>query len=287
MQDYDRTSKWLIQHHGDAILRLAGVADLDSWRPLQAELVQPRQLPDGLVEARRAGQADPELFVLEIATYPDPRLLEQVLRDMTLVYLDRRTLPEVLVLVLHPKGRQKASGTQELRSPLGWTQWHASWRVVELWTLAAEELLAAGDVGVVPWVPLTHFAGPPGPVLRRCRERIDREAPPEERANLLAVTQVLTRLRYNDRRLLTILGGELAMIESPLLQEFEAKATLRATLKARREDILEVLEARFGPVPPDLPHALQAIEEERNLGPLVKEAACCRDLDSFRARLIS
>ena len=47
MQEYDRTSKWLIQHHGDSILRLAGIEDLVSWRPLQAELVQPRQLPDG------------------------------------------------------------------------------------------------------------------------------------------------------------------------------------------------------------------------------------------------
>jgi hypothetical protein len=79
MQDYDRTSKWLIQHHGDSILRIAGVRDLVSWRPLQAELVQPRQLPDGLIEARHAGQAEPRLYVLEPATYPDERLLEQVL----------------------------------------------------------------------------------------------------------------------------------------------------------------------------------------------------------------
>ena len=51
MHDYDRTSKWLIQHHGDAILRLAGLRDLASWRPLQAEVVQPRQLP-GLAQRR-------------------------------------------------------------------------------------------------------------------------------------------------------------------------------------------------------------------------------------------
>ena len=70
MQEYDRTSKWLIQHHGDSILRLAGVDDLVSWRPLQAELVQPRQLPDGMIEAFRAGRIEPDVFVLELATYP-------------------------------------------------------------------------------------------------------------------------------------------------------------------------------------------------------------------------
>jgi hypothetical protein len=30
MQEYDRTSKWLIQHHGDSILRIAGVRNLVS-----------------------------------------------------------------------------------------------------------------------------------------------------------------------------------------------------------------------------------------------------------------
>jgi len=46
-QPYDRSSKWLIQHHGDSMLRLAGVKNIQAWRPAQAEVVQPRRLPDG------------------------------------------------------------------------------------------------------------------------------------------------------------------------------------------------------------------------------------------------
>ncbi|HMF38330.1 MAG TPA: hypothetical protein VKF17_16930 [Isosphaeraceae bacterium] len=34
MHEYDKSSKWLIQHHGDSILRLAGVRDIVNWRPL-------------------------------------------------------------------------------------------------------------------------------------------------------------------------------------------------------------------------------------------------------------
>ncbi len=30
MHDYDKSSKWLIQHHGDAILHLAGIRDIVS-----------------------------------------------------------------------------------------------------------------------------------------------------------------------------------------------------------------------------------------------------------------
>ncbi len=51
-QPYDKSSKWLIQHHGDSLLRLAKIENIQTWRPAQAELVQPRQLPDGLLEVR-------------------------------------------------------------------------------------------------------------------------------------------------------------------------------------------------------------------------------------------
>jgi hypothetical protein len=104
MYEYDKSSKWLIQHHGDSILRMAGIVGIETWRPLQADVVQPRQLPDGLIEALLQGQFEPSLFVLELATYPESRIAEQVLRDMTLVYLDRRVVPDVITLVLHPRG---------------------------------------------------------------------------------------------------------------------------------------------------------------------------------------
>lgn len=311
MQPYDRTSKWLIEHHGDAILRLAGVHEIASWRPLQAEVVQPRQLPDGLVEVKRVGRDEPELYVLELATYPDSRILEQVHRGMTLVYLDRRVLPEVLVLVLHPKGNLVVPRQHESRSPQGWTHWRASWRVVELWNVPAEPLLASDDPGLIPWVPLCRFDGPPEPILRECRRQIDRLASPEEHENLIAVIQVLTGLRYNEPGLLKLLGGREAMIESPVLQEIVqeevdkalAKAhearekaiaetqekaiaeTRRAVAKQSHSLILRVLSQRLGTPSEELVAALTAIEEKERLEDLAALAAVCPDLDAFRQAL--
>lgn len=192
IQDYDKGSKWLIQHHGDSILRLAGVTDILFWRPLQAELVQPRRYPDGLIEAWLPGRDHPDLFILEIATYPERRLIEQAVRDAALVYLDRGVLPEVFALILHPKGTLRIKGEAQLDSPRGLTRW----KVVELWTLPAEELVNAKDIGLVPWAPLAHSDESPESIVRRCRERIDRDAPPGEHENLLVVTMVLTDLRY-------------------------------------------------------------------------------------------
>ena len=65
---FDRSSKWLLQHHGDSILRLGGIEHVRAWRPLQADVVQPRQLPDGLLEVELADHPEPDLFLIEVAT---------------------------------------------------------------------------------------------------------------------------------------------------------------------------------------------------------------------------
>src|SRR5438128_393381 len=179
--DYDRSGKWLIQHHGDSILRLGKIQGIRAWRSLQADLVQPRRLPDGLLEVYFEEQTDPDPFIVEIATYPEPRVLKQVLRDSMLVFLDRDQLPEVLTLILQPRGNFRITGTAELQSRRQLTYWLARWQVVELWTLPAEELLAANDIGLIPWVPLTRFEGPPEAVLEQCRQRIEQHALVDER----------------------------------------------------------------------------------------------------------
>ena len=43
MAQFDRSSKWLIQFHGDALLRLAGIEGIVSWQATHSELVLPGQ----------------------------------------------------------------------------------------------------------------------------------------------------------------------------------------------------------------------------------------------------
>jgi hypothetical protein len=61
--------------------------------------------------------------------------------------------------------------------------------------LSAAELLALDDPGVVPWVPLMQFDGPPEEVLQQCRDILDRKAPVQNKENLLMVSQILASLR--------------------------------------------------------------------------------------------
>ena len=103
-KDKDKSAKWLIEHHGDAILRLGGVTDLVRWRAAPAELVLPTKLPDGLLFAWRPGAIT--LSRSSSRSRPTPSsAAEQALRDLLLVYLVRGEVANVLVLVLRSKGQ--------------------------------------------------------------------------------------------------------------------------------------------------------------------------------------
>lgn len=272
-QDKDRSSKWLIGHHGDAIVKMAGYWDIRRWRAVQPELVAPRRLPDGLLEVFFEGDSDPTLFLIEIETYPGNDVDEQVFDDVLLVLLDRGIIPEVITLVLRPKGNVRVEGRFRRRSARGSAELAGSWRVIELWNLRAEDLLAAGDVGLIPWVPLTATDLPSDTLLRECRERIDREAKPEEVPAMLTVTQLLGSLVFSLENLSQIFGGVSTMIDSPLLDE------LKVVLS--RSYVLEALEAHFGTVPKDRLSALDVVRQPSELKRLHRLAITSPDLETF------
>ena len=251
-QRYDASSKWLIENHADAILRLAGVTGVVSFRPLPGEVVQSRQLPDGLVEVHLSGRAVPALFVIEINTYPDNRVPGELLDDLLLVYLNRGVLPELVTLILRPKGNVAVHPRLELGSPLGWSRLAAEWRVVNLWELSATDFLPLTDPGLAPWLPLTRLDGPAEPLIQQCKDVIEANSDGGKRANLLAVTEILSGLVHDERMLETILRGGFGMIESPVLQRWSREQ--RAD--ARQESILDILRAAFGEPPPDVAAAV-------------------------------
>ena len=119
----------------------------------------------------------------------------------------------------------------------GVTELGGRWRVVELWTVPAEPVLATADPGMMPWVPLMQAAAPPEIVLRRCREVIDSTRRRAEHDSLLTVTEVFTRLRYKDPNLLSILGGKTAMIESPLIREIIAERSHKDILRLLKDPL--------------------------------------------------
>jgi len=278
-QRFDIGSKWLLHNQGKGALLVGGLKGVRRIEPMPGEIVQSRKYPDGLLRVYLQGEQKPRPVLVEVATYAEKRALKQALDDLTSAYSALGHLPELLMLVLRPKGAFRIGGRHEVYSHLGLSRLEAEWKAVELWTLQADDFLAAGDVGVVPWVPLMRFDGPPEALLERCAEKIEREAHTKDRADLLAVSQVLTELRFPNPELLNLLGGQREMIESPLLQKLVA---------GRSHDLIRaVLKARFGAVPRDVARLLQAVLDEKTLTALNVLAAQCPDLETFREALLS
>jgi hypothetical protein len=142
-------------------------------------------------------------------------------------------------------------------------------------------LLATGEPGLMPWVPLTRLDGPAPAILGECRRIIDEKAKPEEHANLLAVTQVLMNLVHHEAALHAIVGGKEAMIDSPILNELIAEKVAEAMQKA----VLGLLEDRFGAVPLDVAQRVKDVTNADHLLQINKRAARCPDLDTFRQAL--
>ncbi len=71
------------------------------------------------------------------------------------------------------------------------------------------------------------------------------------------------------------------MIESPLQDELMSE--MRA--QALQDTILDVLEGRFGTLPPNIGTALRGILEEARLHELARWTGQCADLAAFRSRL--
>ncbi len=92
-QLFDPSGKWMLEEQGASILYLAGARSVVSCRARKAEVVQPRQLPDGLLEVRYAGSAKPGLVLVEVATYPEKRVVQQMQNGIMLVRQARGVLP--------------------------------------------------------------------------------------------------------------------------------------------------------------------------------------------------
>ncbi|MBY0233223.1 MAG: hypothetical protein K2W96_28405 [Gemmataceae bacterium] len=280
-QTYDPGSKWLIGDRGPSLLWVAGLRDVLSCEADQAEVVLPRKMPDGLMRARMAGRRDPVPVLLEIATYAEERVVEQVCGDLRLVRQVKGVLPETVVMCLAPKGSYRVPDHGEAESVLGLTRERFSWRVVNLWEMEAKDLLEAPDVGAVPWATLAKWDGPPEVLLQRCKDRIVAEGR-ERRESLLAVTQVFAKMHFDTPELLAILG-ERSMIlrDMPAIQEIVTESEIAGQMKAT----LAVLHRRFGKPGPDIEAGLALVKTEAGLIDLIYHAGTCTTLSAFEKEL--
>lgn len=205
----------------------------------------------------------------------------ELLDDLALTYLNRRVVPEVIALTLCPKGNVRIAPDLRVTSPLGTAALTGSWRVVELWTLPATAFLPLTDPGLAPWLLLTQHDGPPEPLIQQCKDVIEATTTGGMKANLLAVTEILGSLQYDDRVLKAILRGGGKMTDIPLLKRWLTESKVEGLQAA----VLKAIATRFPPVPADVSATVKLVDDEDRLNDLIAAAYTADSLAAFRTHL--
>ena len=123
------------------------------------------------------------------------------------------------------------------------------YQVIRLSELDGQRILDEGHSGLLPFAPLMQRpAGVDAEVwLRQCVNRAQ-AVPMDEtlKANYLADLAILSGLVYKLETIMTVISEE-TMYESSIVQYFTEKGIERGGRERAVEDLLDVLEIRFGP----------------------------------------
>lgn len=99
-------------------------------------------------------------------------------------------------------------------------------------------------------------------------------------------TEFRTRLRrHQEQKNMPYVTSIERLARKEGLEEGLEKGLEKGALGALRAAILEVLEVRFGKLPPTLPSALDGVKDQDVLRTLVRDAACSESLAAFGARI--
>jgi hypothetical protein len=278
MPSFDRGFKIVARAAGRQLAGLAHVV-CTSWHPIVSEVQAVEPLADRAFRAARGR----ERFVvyMEAYTYWEEAVPWSVLAKSGLL-AERERLPVVsLVFYLRSDGnRPLDGGASRLEAPGEPTQ--QVWpREVRLWE-EVPDTSWEGVPGLMALYPLCRHSRPPRQAVTHAAAAIARASgSARERADLLTALGIFGRLAYPDLDVFTLIARE-QMKEAPVYREIMDEGRV----EARREDILDNLEARFGTEAAEQVRAdVQTVESLARLGRLHRLSVLCAELATFRAVL--
>ena len=263
---FDATTKHLVESRPGDWLEYAGLIRAEV-EVVDADLSTITAAADRVL---RIKAPNPQLVHLEFQASYDREMGERLLRYNVLLH-GRHGLPVLSVVVLlRPEADGPAmTGVVEHRLPEGRRYLEFAYQIVRTWEKPVESVLAGG-LATLPLAPLSAVSPEALPgVVERMRERIGREATPDEAAHLWTATYVLLGLRYSSETAGRLLQGVQAMRESATYQAIldEGRVEGRAEGEARAARMILFLlgEKRFGPSSAQTRAAIESISSAERL----------------------
>ncbi len=292
-QCYDKLFKVLLDRYPNAIVEwLLGrpvqrVAALETTYPL----VQSRST-DKLYAVRMEGAPGIALHLeiqLEGRLNTPLRMAEYsgVLLRSFAAAIERGLLPASVVIYLDRAVYVEDNGRFHMLGALSY-QFLVDYKVVKLWELSPESILAAGSPGLLPLVPL--MSGNPRELMVRSVDKIRRvpevELEGHDRSLLLKTMAILAGRVLMKTEIEELLSSDPELLKlDPFYSIGKREGHGEGETLAYQSSIRKILESRFGSVSAELGALVEKISDVSRLESLVASALGAADLDSFRAAI--
>jgi len=281
---YDIASKRLVELGGKSILRELVKIDIDEF-----ELIQ--ELPQQTVSLRSSDfplmvsdqKGDEMIVLLEFQTRWEEELPLRV-GEYLIRFLRKYRLPVIPVVLLF---REHREATDQYLSQFLSVKYH----LVRVWEIDSEELLAPGDLFLMPLVAAARSGREE--IMEAERRIYESELERDVKADLLAILTIFAG--FKDRELVEELLRRRRdiMIESIAYEIIKEEGIIegmregmeKGELKASKEMVVEVLEEKFDIVSVGLVEKINEIENARVLKGLHRQAMRCKSLEEFEGIL--
>ncbi len=265
---FDATTKYLIESHPADWLALSGRTSSGPVELLEAELSTVTAAADKVI---RVLDPSPWLLHLEPQASREPDLAGRL--HLYNALLERKFgLPvwTVLVLLRTEADAPELTGEWQRRITTAETAYQVfRYGVVRLWELSPDTFLNGG-LGIVPLAPLGSVDEQDLPsIIRRLRERINREGLPGEVGELWTAVSVLMELRYSEETMKQLLQ-ELPGMEETVFYRLILK---KGALKEASRLLLRLGEKRLGPPDEATRTAIEAMNDIGRLELLLEKTA--------------
>lgn len=288
---YDLTMKRLTAEFPEDYVRLALKAERFVVEPLEVEAVD-RALPSLEREvdfvARVGVEGEEVILVLESQTRWEGDVPERLFHYTSRLRERYRLGVYPVVLVFRPTGQWVEEWVMQ---GLGRQVVRFGFEVIRLWEVEAREVIERGLKGVYPLLPLMRQAGRGVEEVLEESQRLILEGIEERqaRADAYVALRVLSEIGHPGDLVERILHRREIMSESRFYREILEEgrvAGLQEGMEERlREDVLEVLEVRFGRVPPGLEEQVRRLRGRKTLEGLHRRAVLVESLEVFGEEL--
>ncbi|MBF0507740.1 MAG: DUF2887 domain-containing protein [Deltaproteobacteria bacterium] len=273
----------LVKAAGQAILKLVGVATVDGYH-FHADTLKAKRVSPDMVAIPLTGLGD--TVIMEFQGYHDPLIRYRLAATVALFCSQEKKVPAILPAIIFTEHSFAGSALPlDISDSTGQYQLRGKFKEIVLENYTEEQLLTL-DPRLVALVPYTLPKNMPKNELSwkvLGWGNLIRELYPQKQSltqiDLLALI-LLNRFRHLSIEEVTAMLN-LDITDTVAGQQLINLGDQRGSLRIAREDIIEILEARFGQVPREVIDATNELDDLPGLKALLKASALVNNLDEF------